>query len=60
MDVEVDPKKSDVRDEEIQRRLRNLDKPLSEREGGLDDQIDEELKPPRTGNQQVDQKGKGC
>ena len=58
MDVEVDPKKADVRDEDLQRRLRNIKNPLSKRDKGLDDQIDEELKPARTGNQQVDQKEK--
>ena len=58
MGVEVDPKKSDAHDEDLQRRLRNLNNPLSKREPGLEDKIDEELKPARTGNQRIDQKEK--
>ena len=60
MDVEVDPNKSDAHDEDLQRRLRNLNNPLSKREPGLEDKIDEELKPARTGNQRIDQKEKAA
>ena len=47
MDVQVDPIKSDAHDEDLQRQLRNLGKPLAEREPGTEDKIDQELTPSR-------------
>ena len=54
----LEAKKADARAEDIQRVVRNLDNPIAEREAGPDDAIDEELRPPRTGHQQRDQRTK--
>ena len=46
--------KSDAHDEDLQRQLRNLNKPLAGREPGTEDKIDQELTPSRK-----DAKGRG-
>ena len=59
MDVQVDPIKSDAHDEDLQRQVRNLNKPLAEREPGTEDKLDQELTPGRTGAKDAKGQGRG-